>query len=247
MSFKDHFSGQAADYARFRPRYPAAMFAYLAGASRHNRRAWDCGTGSGQAAVALSRHFSEVIATDASAEQIAHAEPAAGIAFRVAPAEASGLPDRWADIVTVAQALHWFDLDRFYAEARRVAAPGAIIAAWCYNLLSIAPALDAEINRFYGDVVGPYWPAERRLLEEGYATLPFPFERLPAPAFAMEAEWALDDLIGYFATWSATARYRQERGSDPLPELRRTLERYWGDAATPRPVRWPLALHVGRA
>ncbi len=160
-TFADHFSAASADYARYRPDYPDRLFAYLADRAPGRRRAWDCATGNGQAARGLARHFAEVIATDASAQQIASAPPHRRVSYRVAPAEDSGLPDESVELITVAQALHWFDRPRFWPEARRVLVPRGVIAVWCYDLLSIDAEVDAVVGRLYRDVVGPYWPPER--------------------------------------------------------------------------------------
>lgn len=246
MSFHDHFSANASGYAQFRPTYPDALFAWLAAHSPAHTLAWDCATGNGQAARALAPHFRSIVATDASAAQIAAATPCPGVDFRVAPAEASGLATGEAALVTVAQALHWFDLERFYAEVRRVLMPGGLLAVWCYETLSLGPALDAVLNHFYRDQLGPYWPPERRHIENGYAELPFPFARLETPAFTMHADWRLADLVGYLGTWSAVKRYRDAGHADPLPELTRALAPHWGEAEAARAITWPLYLQVGR-
>ena len=174
MSFKDHFSNQAADYARFRPRYPREMFEYLGTTAPGRKLAWDCATGNGQAAVELAEVFDRVIATDASEKQIANAQPHERVEYRVAPAEESSVESDSIDVIVVAQALHWFDLDRFYAEARRVLKPRGVLAASAYNLLRIEPAIDAIVDRYYHEVVGPFWPPERKLVEN-FGDLPFPF------------------------------------------------------------------------
>lgn len=246
--FPDHFSGVAEGYARFRPGYPAALFAWLAERAPGRGLAWDCATGSGQAAPGLAEHFARVVATDASAEQVAHAAPHPRVEYRVAPAERSGLPDGSADLVAVAQALHWLDLPAFYREARRVLRPGGLLAAWCYVRLTLSdPALDRAFAALYDDVLGPYWPPERRWVEEGYAGLPFPFREVAAPALAIEARLTLDELAGYLGTWSATRRHREATGRDPVPDAVEALRRGWGDPAAPRPVRWPLAVRAGHA
>lgn len=245
--FKDHFSGTAASYARYRPRYPDALFTYLATLPPERTAAWDCATGSGQAAVALASHFVRVVATDASAEQIAHAEPHPRVEYRTAPAERSGLPDASVDLLTVAQALHWFDQDAFRAEAARVLRPGGVLAVWCYGRMELPDgALQRTLDRYYTETVGPYWPPERRWIEEGYRTLRLPFPELAPPAFAMEARLGLDALVGYLGTWSATQRFQHATGRDPLPDLRDTLARDWPAAEEPRLVRWPLALRIAR-
>ena len=209
--------------------------------------AWDSGTGSGQAAHGLARHFARVVATDASAAQIAHATPHPRIEYRVVAAERSGLADRSVALAAAAQALHWFDIPAFFAEVRRVLAPDGVIAVWCYHLLEVAPALDAIIGRFYHDTVGPFWPQERRLVETGYRTVAFPFEELPVPAFTMEQPMTLAALGGYVRTWSATLRYVEARGRDPVDGLLEELKPHWGDPGTHRLVRWPLAVRTGVA
>jgi|JI10StandDraft_1071094.scaffolds.fasta_scaffold176479_2 ubiquinone/menaquinone biosynthesis C-methylase UbiE len=246
-TFSDHFSSVARGYADFRPRYPAALFDYLATQVTADAVVWDCAAGSGQATVDLARRFGRVIATDASAEQVASAPQLSGVEWRVALAEQSGLPDASVGLVTVAQAIHWFSLDRFYAEVRRVLVPGGLIAIWAYGKKRIdEEPIHRLVDQYYSVTVGPYWPPERRLIEEGYRTIPFPFEQLPAPTLHMEAEWSLDELMGYLGTWSATSRYRRDRGTNPLESLRKDLAPLWGDSRSRRRVQWPLALRVGR-
>ncbi len=245
-SFKDHFSTQADDYARYRPSYPAALFEFLAEIAPGRKTAWDCATGNGQAAVALSAYFDEVIATDASEQQIAHARAGQRISYRCAHSEESTLATNSCDLITVAQALHWLDLDPFFAECQRVAKHGAILACWCYNLLTVSPEVDAIVNRFYFDVVGPYWPPERELLEDQYQNISFPFEEVEAPSFQMTATWRLNDLVGYLNTWSATQRFLGKNGTHPLEQIVPELRHAWGDANAAYRVGWPLYLRVGR-
>jgi SAM-dependent methyltransferase len=245
-AFKDHFSGHAADYRAFRPDYPPGLFAFLASAAPGRDLAWDCGTGSGQAAVALAAHFRKVFATDASAEQVRNAEAHPRVEYVVAPAEACPLPDAAADLVTVAQALHWFDLDRFYAEVRRVCRPGGLLAVWTYDLHSVNPAVDPVLRRLQAEFVGPYWPPERALVDAGYRTVPFPFPEVPAPAFEMRADWDLPRLLGYMNTWSATKAFVRANGFDPLARLAPDFAAAWGDPATVRTVTWNFTLRLGR-
>ena len=209
--------------------------------------AWDTATGSGQAAAGLAPYFERVIATDFSASQIEKAEPVPGVEYRVATAEDSGLDDGSVDLLTIAQALHWLELGSFYSEVRRVLAHGGVVAAWCYNLLDVDPRVNAVVGRYYSQIVGSYWPPERRLLEAGYRTIPFPFHEVSPPRLEMECDWRLDQLVGYLGTWSATTRYRQAHKRDPLIGVADDLEAAWGDPDTPRRVRWPLFLRVGRA
>ena len=242
----DHFSAVADDYARFRPRYPDELFIYLASLPAHRRLAWDCATGSGQAALGLAEHFQRVVGSDLSAAQIAHATAHPRLTYRVAPEGDSGLEPASVDLVTVAQALHWLDVGRFYAEVERVLAPGGAVAVWCYNLLEVDPRVNAVVGRFYSQVVGPFWPPERRLLEAGYRTVPFPFAELPPRRFEIRGELRLADLVGYLGTWSASQRYRAARGEDPLTRIESDLAAAWGDPEEARTVRWPLNVRVGR-
>ncbi|MBX9581545.1 MAG: class I SAM-dependent methyltransferase [Gemmataceae bacterium] len=244
--FHDHFSGHAGDYRVYRPAYPPGLFPWLAEAAPGRDLVWDCGTGNGQAAVALAGHFARVVATDASAEQIAQAEAHPRVEYAVAPAERSPLPDHTADLVTVAQALHWFDRDRFYAEARRVAKPGGLLAVWAYDLHSVNPAVDVVLGRLQNEFVGPYWPPERVYVNAGYKTLPFPFPEVPAPAFEMTADWDMPRMAGYINTWSATKRFIQARGFNPVDRLAADLNAAWGDPAAVRTVRWAFHLKAGR-
>lgn len=245
MSFADHFSTQAAGYTIFRPRYPKTLFEFLAQVSPARQKAWDCGTGNGQAAIELARHFHQVVATDASSAQITQAEPHSHIEYRVATAEQSGLPDDSVDLVTIAQALHWFDFERFYAEVRRVVVSDGIIAAWSYGLMQVSPAIDAVVQRFYADLAAD-WPAERRFVDEQYQTLPFPFEPVSVPQFSMQQRWTLPHLLGYLRTWSAVQNFQRREGNDPVTAVAEELASVWGAEAGPREVQWPLAVRVGR-
>lgn len=244
--YKDHFSVAAHRYDRFRPRYPRALIDFLADAAPSRGTGWDCATGTGQAAVALAGHFEQVIATDASAAQIEHAQPHPRVKYAVATAEHSGLAYGSIDLVTVAQALHWLDLDRFYAEVRRVSRPGAVVAAWTYSLADADPEVDPLVREFYAQMA-PWWPPERVHVESGYQTLPFPFEPIAAPLFEIRDSWPLERLMGYFGTWSGVNRCREATGVDPLVALREKLALAWGDPGSARPVRWPLHLRIGRA
>ena len=245
--FKDHFSGHANLYRDARPTYPDALFDWLAAQAPRRALAWDCGCGNGQASVALARHFDRVVATDPSANQIADAERGANIDCRVEPAEHSSLADASADLVTIAQALHWFDHDAFYAEVRRVLAPGGVVAAWAYsNCYLDDSAVDAIKDRLYVDLTGPYWPPERVHVDAGYTTLPFPFVEIAAPSFTMIASWSIDQFLGYLRSWSATQRYIKANGEDPVGIVESDLREAWGDPARMREVRWQFHLRAGR-
>ena len=208
-------------------------------------RAWDCATGNGQAAVALAHWFEKVIATDASAEQIRSASLSPRVKYHVAQAEQSGIRSQSVDLVTVAQALHWFDIPRFFAEAQRVLLPHGVLAVWAYNLFQIGPEIDALIHHFYDDVTGPFWPPERAVVESGYADIPFPFREIAPPEFEMRTQWNLDQVVGYLRTWSATRRFIAARRFDPVDVLAHELGSLWKDADVRRDTRWPLSLRVG--
>lgn len=244
MSFKDHFSGHAADYARFRPRYPRALFAWLADHAPARRLAVDCGTGNGQAASALAPHFSSVVATDASAPQLAQARGPGNVRYAVAPAEADVVAPGAADLVTVAQALHWFDTEAFYAAAARALAPRGLLAVWTYELMTVSATVDATVLDFYRGAIDAYWPPERAHVEAGYRGILPRWPRVAAPRFEVRAEWYADDALGYLASWSAVRRCRQATGTDPVAAIADALHGAWGPYR--RSVRWPLVLHAFR-
>ena len=241
-----HFGAVAADYARHRPTYPDALFDWLASVAPARGQALDCGTGNGQAAVALAERFARVTATDLSEGQLAQATPHPRVTYRAAPAEASGLPDASCDLVTVAQALHWFDLVAFGREVTRVLVPRGVVAAWSYGLFTCAPAVDAVVMELYHDVVGPYWQPGREHVENGYRDLPLPGTLLPVPPFAIVRRWTLEALTGYLGTWSAVHRYRLARDADPIAVVAERLAAAWGDPHAERELRWPLVVKASR-
>ncbi len=244
-AFSDYFSATAARYATYRPRYPESLFDWLMQHVPDRNRAWDCGTGTGQATKPLAKRFREVVATDPSEAQIAHAESQGNVNYAVATAEESALATQSVSLVTVAQALHWFDLDRFYKEVRRVVRPNGVIAVWTYALFSLGDeALDTTIRQFYTQTVGPFWPAERAIVDAGYRSVLFPFERLPVPAFVMQADWTIEHFAGYVGTWSAVTRYRKANGTDPVAQLIKEVAPLWGSTLTRR-VTWPLDVLAG--
>jgi len=246
MPIEDQFSKQAPTYARFRPHYPAELFAALAALTAAHSRAWDCATGNGQAAHGLLPYFAQILATDVSRDQLQHARPHAQIHYWVGQAEHMALPAQTLSLVTVAEAIHWFELDAFYAEVRRVLTPGGVLAAWGYHQAEITPELDRVLERFYREVLGPYWSPQMQLLDDGYQTLPFPFDELAAPQAVMEAEWTLADLLGFLESWSAVQKYVAAEARHPIAAIEADLTGLWGKPDRTRPVRWPLFFRIGR-
>ncbi len=244
-SFPDHFSAVSSSYAAYRPSYPEALFDALTDIAPSCALAWDCGAGTGQASVALAHRFTAVLATDASTSQISQAIPHERVTYRVAAAHESGLEDGSVGLVVVAQALHWFDVDAFHAEAKRVLLPHGVIAEWSYALVQVpsAPVVSSLLAGLDQDV-GKWWPDERKHIETGYESLDFPFAKVDLGAFVMEADWTLEDLLGYLGTWSAVTRCRAETGKDPLESLTVKLAIAWGSVGHHR-MRWPLQLRVG--
>lgn len=246
MSFKDHFSRQSAAYSRYRPAYPPALIDFVVLNAPARRLAVDCATGNGQAAVALAGHFAAVVAVDASPSQLARAQPHPRVHYAASLAERLPIPDGSVDLVAAAQAAHWFDFERFHAECRRVLVPGGVVAVWTYEKFRVNDAIDKVIDDFYTRVVGNDWPPERRYVEQGYRTLPFPWHELPAPAFELETDWHLPQVMGYLASWSAVQRCKDRQGCDPLDVLQPRLAALWPPSGSLR-LRWPIHLRVGRA
>lgn len=246
MEFKDHFSARAVLYRRFRPRYPDELFGWIEALAARHQLVWDCATGSGQAAAGLAGVFERVIATDASGKQIAMAEPHPSIEYRVATAYDSGLDDSSVDAVTVAQAIHWLDYDRFYAEAQRVLKPRGVIAIWGYGDPILGDSLlDSIVHDYNRGTIESYWKPERNIILSGLRTIPFPFREVDAPGFVMERSWTLDELAGYMRTWSATAAYAEAHGVDPVRSVEAELAEHWGAAGSAHLITWPLYVRAG--
>ena len=246
VSFKDHFSGHAAAYAAARPGYPDGLFSFLAAMSPAQDLAWDCATGNGQAAVGLATYFSRVIATDASSGQIDAAQAHPTIDYRVAPAENAALVAGSVDLITVAQALHWFSVAEFFASCKQALKPEGLLAVWCYGQCTVTPAVDDLVAKLYSGTLDNYWPEERRLVEQGYSSVVFPFSRVKQiPKFAMRVTWTAAQFLDYLSSWSASQRYLADKGSDPVAAIADELHLAWGEPLE-KPVSWPLTLIVCR-
>jgi len=245
MKFEDNFSTQSRQYAQYRPRYPDALYGYLASIAPGSSLVWDCGSGNGQAAVGLAQYFDKVYATDASDEQIANAYTHDKVEYHVESAEQVGLESGSVDLVTVAQAVHWFDLVKFYKEVKRVLKPDGVLALWTYHLPSISPGIDKALFHFNYEVLSGYWSEKIRYVEDLYQTLPFPFKEIPPPEFSMETSWDRKQLLGFLDSWSGTQKYLKENGKHPLEEVWEEISNDWKDETEKRTIRYPLYFRIG--
>jgi ubiquinone/menaquinone biosynthesis C-methylase UbiE len=242
---KDNFSDNADQYARFRPDYPEALIHYILQQTAAHQTAWDCGTGNGQLAKKLSPHFATVYATDISAEQLANAATAENIIYQLSPAEQTDFSDKQFDLITVAQAVHWFQFDHFYQEVYRTLKDGGLVVIAGYSLLRVSPEIDRVLLHFYKDIVGPYWDEERKYIDDQYLTIPFPFQDIAAPELEQQYLWTFEQLIGYLCTWSAVKHFIKEEGSDPVLVIADALKTAWGMDER-REVAFPTLIRAGR-
>ena len=242
---KDNFSTQSDQYARYRPTYPTELFAFLNDLIPIKEAAWDCGTGNGQVAFELAKTFQNVFATDISAAQIENATRANNIEYSVQPAESTNFANNMFNLVTVAQAIHWFLFEAFYNEVKRTAKPGAFLCVIGYGTLTVNEQIDRLINHFYENIIGPYWDAERKYIDEAYTTIPFPFKEIATPLFVNSLHWNLQHLIGYLNTWSAVKHFIKQNGYNPVDALQNELTLIWGGEAS-RTVQFPLLLRIGQ-
>jgi hypothetical protein len=245
MGQKDYFSDHSKVYATFRPTYPQDLYDFIFSHLNAKTTAWDCATGNGQVASYLAAHFEKVYATDISRQQIDHAVQRHNIVYSVSAAEQTLFPEHRFDLITVGQALHWIDREEFYKEVRRVGKPKSLLAVWGYALLNIEPEIDEIIGDFYMNVVGLYWDDARRLVEQKYQTISFPFEEISSPAFSIDVEWTLEHLQGYLESWSATRAFMKAHNSNPVPDVIKKLGKYWNNEET-KPVSFPIFLRLGR-
>lgn len=242
---KDLFSNHASIYATFRPVYPESLYQFIFQHLAQKGTAWDCATGNGQVAQYLCKHFTHVYATDISQQQLKEAYRADNITYSLSAAEHTPFGDNQFDLITVGQALHWLNHDKFFREVKRVGRPGAIFAAWGYSILSVSADIDHHVLNYYRNIVGPYWDSARRLVDEQYKSISLPIKEIKAPTFEITVSWTLDHLMGYLESWSATQKYIKSTGSTPLPALRNSIAEHWleGEAKT---VSFPLFLRMGQ-
>jgi len=242
---KDNFSTQAAEYAIYRPTYPKELYDYLFSLVKEKHAAWDCATGNGQVARILAQEFNNVYATDISEKQLSQALKVPNITYQVESSDQANVPDQSFDLITVAQAIHWFNFEAFYAEVTRTLKPGGVLAVIGYGLMLIDKKVDVAVHKLYEDILGKYWDAERRYIEEGYKTIPFPFEEVAAPHFLIKTSWTFNQLIGYLNTWSALQHYKKANDRNPLEYMLTELKEAWGDDEV-KDVNFPILLRVGK-
>ena len=246
-TFKDNFSKQAEVYVKFRPTYPKELFEFLKGLTLEHKLAWDCGTGNGQSAVKLADYYEKVYATDPSQEQIKNAIPHDKIVYKVENAEnPSVIEDNSVDLITVAQAVHWFDFDKFYTQVMRVLKTNGIIAVWAYGIPTIDMELDNIIKDFHDNIVGEFWLPENKLIEKEYSTIPFPFDEIKTPDFFIKKQVTLSETLGHLRSWSATQKYIDKYNEIPMEHLSQKLQEHWDNIETEKEITWKLILKVGK-
>jgi len=241
---KDNFSKQAAVYAQYRPDYPDELFQYILSFVKEKNTVWDCGTGNGQSAKVLCKYFNTFLATDISQKQMDNAYQASNIFYSLQPAEQTNFANNSIDLVTVSQALHWFNFEKFYAEVNRVAKPAAVIAVWAYSLLQVSNEINTIIHNYHFNTLGKYWDAERKYVDANYTTIPFPFKEITTPAFEIKLHWTLAELEGYFYTWSALQKFIATNNFSPVDALMQQLKPLWGSNEK-REIIFPVHLRLG--
>jgi ubiquinone/menaquinone biosynthesis C-methylase UbiE len=240
---KDYFSDHSKLYATFRPTYPEELYQFIFTHVKQFNIAWDCATGNGQVAQHLAGHFNKVYATDISAQQLEHAVQQKNIIYSLSSAEQTPFKNHTFDLITVGQALHWFDLNKFYAEVKRVLKPDGLLAVWGYSVCSINADVDKFFIDFYLNTVGPYWDSARKIVEDEYKDLPFPFAEIPSPKFSIIVEWTLEEFAGYLTTWSATQKFIKDKKYNPIPSFIEKIAPYW---SSKQRVTFPVFIKLGK-
>lgn len=242
---KDNFSLHADQYAKFRPNYPQELYDFLLTLTASRQSAWDCATGNGQVAAELAKYFATVYATDLSEKQIENATRLPNIIYKVELSEQTSFPDNFFDLITVAQAIHWFNFNDFYREVNRTIKPDGIIAVIGYVLLHIDAETDKIISKLYHTILAAYWDKERKYIDENYSTIPFPFAEVKAPVLHHTLEWTYDQLLGYLQTWSAVQHFIKTNNTNPVDLIHEDLKQAWKESATKK-IKFPLLLRIGR-
>jgi ubiquinone/menaquinone biosynthesis C-methylase UbiE len=242
---KDNFSTQSDKYAKFRPTYPSEFFEFLNTNIRNKLNAWDCGTGNGQVAHELAKTFDNVFATDISQQQIDNALQADNISYSVQPAEKTNFANGLFDLIVVAQAVHWFDFNKFYAEVKRTAKNNALLCIVGYGKLEISKQIDNVLDDFYNNVIGKYWDKERKYIDEHYQTIPFPFDEIQTPKLTNTHHWGFEHLIEYLNTWSAVKHFMNKNNYNPLDKLKKDIDQFWENGQI-KQVKFPILLRIGR-
>jgi ubiquinone/menaquinone biosynthesis C-methylase UbiE len=245
MASKDYFSGHAKVYAAFRPTYPEELYQFIFQHLKQYHTAWDCATGNGQVARYLAGHFDKIYATDISAQQLDQAEKLANVSYSVSKAEQTSFADNQFDLITVGQALHWFQVNDFYKEVNRTLKPEGLIAVWGYALLTIAPEIDKLFMDFYNNKVGPYWDHARKLVENEYRDISFPFAEIASPRFQIKVSWSLEQFAGYLTSWSATQKFIHQHQYNPVDEFIPVVKQFWSEGEE-KSVSFPVFLKLGR-
>ncbi|WP_373524424.1 class I SAM-dependent methyltransferase [Aquiflexum sp.] len=242
---KDLFSNHSEEYAQFRPSYPKVLFDFVVSHCKGKESAWDCATGNGQVAGHLSNYFKKVEATDISEKQLENAITRPNVYYSKQSAENTIFPDQHFDLITVGQAIHWFDFKGFYKEVNRTGKKDSLLLVLGYGKLSAAPELDGVIDELYRDILEPYWEPERKYIDEKYLTIPFPFKEIKTPEFKNSINWKIDQLIGYLNTWSAVKKYIQLNVQNPVNLVSEKLKVCWGSEVE-RKIEFPLLVRLGK-
>jgi SAM-dependent methyltransferase len=241
---KDLFSLHAKNYGKFRPTYPLDLYWFIYKHTKSYEVVWDCATGNGQAAVELAKQFSKVYATDISENQLANAPDITNIHYSISSAEETTFADHSFDLITIAQAAHWLNLELFYQEVKRVIKPNGTLAIWGYGLVNINSSIDEHIHHFYKQVIGSYWDSERKLIDDHYRTLLFPFEEIQSPDFQFSFDWTIDELYGYLTTWSSVQKFIRANNHNPVEDLVQMLRPLW--ISGKMKITFPLFLRLGK-
>lgn len=239
---KDLFSAQSELYQQARPTYPQSLIDSLIQQLKGFDRAWDCGAGSGQLTRLIAPYFQQVIATDLSQNQLDQAPALSNVSYLQQAAEQCTFPDQYFDLITVAQAIHWFDFEKFYAQVKRTLKADGLFAVIGYGLLTLEDAfLNDRLQQLYHQTLNGFWDAERRYIDEQYQSIPFPFQDIPMPQFQIELHWTGQQLWDYLQTWSAVQHYQDHMRVSALADLQDILL-----IRQPMRVTFPLLLRVGR-